>query len=168
MRARAPAVSGQLGYHSPDVTPDATPPPRTSLWVLWGILLSFLALDVALARMLPPPAIPWYDAQTAVVGFLLALASLAAAVGSFALRESLALRNLRSGALDPASAAGFGRLRFMLFVLWGLADLVGAFGVIMAWGSGDPRLVWPYVTGAAALFVLHAPRSWLFERRATA
>ena len=113
-------------------------------------------------------AIPWYDAQTAVVGFVLALASLATAVGSFALRESLALRDLRSGALDPASAAGFGRLRFMLFVLWGLADLVGAFGVIMAWGSGDPGLVWPYVIGAAALFVLHAPRTWLFERRATA
>jgi len=144
------------------------PPARTSLWILWAVLLSFLALDVALARMLPPRAVPWYDAQTAVVGFVLTLASLVAAVGSFALRESLALRHLRSGALDPASAAGYGRLRFMFVVLWGLAALVGAFGVIMAWGSGDPRLVWPYVIGAAALFVLHAPRSWLFERRATA
>jgi len=144
------------------------PPVRTSLWILWTVLLSFLALDVALARMLPPRAIPWYDAQTAVVGFVLTLASLAAAVGSFALRESLALRDLRSGAIDPASAAGFGRLRSMLLVLWGLADLVGAFGLIVAWGSGDPRLVWPYVIGAGALFVVHAPRTWLFERRATA
>jgi hypothetical protein len=144
------------------------PPARTWLWILWAVLFSLLALDVALARRLPPPAIPWYDAQTAVVGFLLALASLAVAVGSFALRESLALRDLRSGALDPASAAGFARLRFMLFLLWGLADLLGAFGVIVAWGSGDPRLVWPYVIGAAALFVVHAPLGWLFERRATA
>jgi hypothetical protein len=144
------------------------PPARSSLWILWAVLLSFLALDVVLARRLPPPAIPWYDAQTAVVGFVLALASLALAVGSFAVRESLALRHLRSGALDPASAVGFGRLRLMLFVLWGLADLVGAFGVIVAWGSGDPSLLWPYVMGAAALFVVHAPRAWLFERRATA
>lgn len=143
-------------------------PARSSLWILWAVLFSSLALDVALARMLPPRAIPWYDAQTAVVGFVLTLASLAAAVGSFALRESLALRDLRSGVLDPASAVGFGRLRFMLLLLWGLADLVGAFGVIMAWGSGDPKLVWPYVIGAAALFVVHAPRTWLFERGATA
>jgi hypothetical protein len=143
-------------------------PSRASLWILWAVLFSFLALDLALARLLPPRAIPWYDAQTGVVGFVLTLASLAAAVGSFALRESLALRDLRSGALDPASAAGFGQVRFMLFVLWGLADLVGACGVVMAWGSATPRLVWPYVIGAAALFVLHAPRTWLFERRASA
>jgi hypothetical protein len=143
-------------------------PPRASLWILWTLLFSVLALDVALARLLPPRAVPWYDAQTGVVGFVLTLASLALAVGSFALRESLALRDLRSGVLDPASAAGFGRLRFMLFVLWGLADLVGAFGVVMAWGSADPRLVWPYVIGAACLFVLHAPRTRLFERHAPA
>jgi hypothetical protein len=144
------------------------PAGRTSLWILWSVLLSLLALDVALARMLPPRAVPWHDAQTAVAGFVLTLASLATAVGSFALRESLALRDLRRGALDPASAAGFGQLRFMLFVLWGLANLVGVFGVIMAWGSGDSRRVWPYVIGAAALFLLHAPRGWLFERRAIA
>lgn len=167
-RGRAPAVSGQLGYYSRDVTPDATPPARSSLWILWSVLLSLLALDVALARMLPPRAIPWHDAQTAVVGFVLTLASLAAAVGSFALRESLALRDLRSGALDPTSATGFGRLRFMLFVLWGLAALVGVFGLILAWGSGDPRRVWPYVVGAAALLLLHAPWNRLFQRRVIA
>jgi len=143
-------------------------PARTSLWILWAALFSFLAVYVALARVLPPPAVPWYDAQTAVVGFVLAIAALAAAVGGFALRETLALRHLRSGALDPASAVGFARLRLMLLLLWGLADLVGAFGVIVAWGAASPRLVWPYVLGAAALFVLHAPRRWLFERPAAA
>lgn len=139
---------------------------RTTLWILWAALFAALALYAALPHLLPPPAIPWYDAQTAVVGFVLALLSLAAAVGGFALREAMALRHVRSGALDPATPAGFGRLRALLFVLWSLADLVGLFGVVVAWGAANPRLVWPYLIGAAALFVLHAPRDWLFTRPA--
>jgi hypothetical protein len=83
-------------------------------------------------------------------------------VGTFTLREALALRDLRTGALDPESAAGFVRLRQALLVLWALCLLIGLFGVGLAWASGSARAAWPYAAAAAILLVIHAPRRGLF------
>ena len=97
-----------------------------------------------------------------VAGFVLALLSLIAGVGTFTLRESLALREIRSGALDPSTPAGFARVRGMLVVLWTLCLVIGLLGCGLAYGAASPRAAWPYVLAAAVLLVLHAPRRWLF------
>ena len=93
---------------------------------------------------------------------MLALLALVAGVGTFTLRESLALREIRSGALDPNTPAGFARVRGMLIVLWTLCLVIGLLGCVLAYGADSPRASWPYVFAAAVLLVLHAPRRWLF------
>jgi len=135
---------------------------RGALWVLWAGFATLLALEFAFAYAVPSRLHPWYDAQASVVGFVLALLSLVAAVGAFTLRESLALREIRSGALDPTTPAGFARTRLMLFVLWTLCLVIGLFGCGLAYGADSPRSAAPYILAAAVLLVLHAPRHWLF------
>ena len=79
---------------------------RRSLWLLWAIFVAALALELVIAGRLPPLAVPWHAGQAAVVGFVLALIALALGVWTFALRESLALRDLRAGRLLADSAEG--------------------------------------------------------------
>jgi len=112
----------------------------------------------------PPRAHVWYEAQVAVVRFVLALLSLAAGVGSFALREALVMRALRAGRLDPSTPQGFARVRTALILLWALCELVAVFGLVLSLGSGVPSLGWPFTLGAAALLLVHAPRARWFER----
>jgi hypothetical protein len=135
---------------------------RRSLWILWALMLLALGLYAVLATWLPHRAIPWNAGEAAVAGFVLAIFALACGVGTFALRESLALREVRRGALDPATPAGFARLRRMLFALWLLCHGIAALGCVLVWGSGDPTSVALYVGGAAVLCAIHAPRDWLF------
>jgi hypothetical protein len=137
--------------------------PRWALWILWAIFATLLALELRIAWLLPPRPHPWYEAQVAVAGFVLALLSVLAAVGTFTLRETLAMRRIRTGELDPHTQAGFARVRDMLIVLWTLCLVVGGLGVLLAWGGARPRAAWPYFIGAAVLLVLHAPRGWLFS-----
>jgi hypothetical protein len=137
------------------------PGSRWSLWLGWAISFALLALELSAPSLFPRPTAAWDDAQTAVAGLVAAIFSFTAGVWTFALRESLVLRDLRNGALDPASPAGFARLRERLFALWGLCLLVGLFGAILAWAASRPRAGWPYAAGAAVLLVVHAPRGWL-------
>jgi hypothetical protein len=138
---------------------------RWALWILWAIFAALLALELRIAYLLPARSHPWYDAQVAVAGFVLALLSVLAAVGTFTLRETLALRAVRRGELDPNTQAGFARVRDMLFVLWALCLVIGGMGMLLAWGAARPQAALPYFLGAAALLVLHAPRRWLFSPR---
>jgi len=135
---------------------------RRSLWVLWAAFAASLGLELAFAYFVPSRLHPWYDAQASVAGFVLALLSLVAGVGTFTLRESLALRDIRLGALDPSAPAGLSRVRSMLLVLWTLCLAIGLLGCALAWGAASPRSATPYVFAAAVLLVLHAPRRWLF------
>jgi hypothetical protein len=137
--------------------------PRWALWILWAVFAALLALELRVAYVIPPRPHPWYEAQVAVAGFVLALLSVLAAVGTFTLRETLAMRQIRRGELDPSTEAGFARVRGMLVVLWTLCLVVGLLGDLLAWGAARPRAAWPYFLGAAALLVLHAPRRWLFS-----
>jgi len=140
---------------------------RTTLWMLWAAIFALLALDaIALMRFLPVRAHPWYDAQTSVALLVLGLLALVAGVGTFALRESLVLRDLRSGALDPSTARGFARIQRTLVALWLLCLLIGLFGDVLAWGAAKPIVAAPFLIGAAVLLMLHAPRRWLFARAA--
>jgi hypothetical protein len=136
--------------------------PRWALWILWAVFAALLALQLRMAYVIPPRPHPWYEAQVAVAGFVLALLSVLAAVGTFTLRETLAMRQIRRGELDPNTEAGFARVRGMLVVLWTLCLVIGLLGGALAYGAGSPRAAWPYFLGAAALLVLHAPRRWLF------
>ena len=137
--------------------------PRWALWILWAVFAALLALELRIAHVLPPRPHPWYDAQAAVAGFVLALLSVLAAVGTFTLRETLAMREIRRGELDPNTEAGFARVRGMLIALWTLCLVIGGLGGLLAWGAASTRAAWPYFLGAAALLVLHAPRRWLFS-----
>jgi hypothetical protein len=136
---------------------------RRSLWLLWALFLGMLCLEPLLARHLPVRAIPWHGGQAAVAGFVLALAAIALGVWTFALREALALRDVRAGRLDPHTPEGLWRMRAMLLALWAFCLLPGLLGSVLAWGSGTPQASWPYVLGGGALLLLHAPRDRLFR-----
>jgi F0F1-type ATP synthase membrane subunit c/vacuolar-type H+-ATPase subunit K len=103
---------------------------------------------------------PWYEGQTAVVSFVLALLALVAAVGTFAIRESWVRRPQASGALDVATAEGRSRVRTAFVVSWALCDAVGLFGLLVALGSSDASRATPFLLGAAALFAIHRPSAW--------
>ena len=134
-----------------------------ALWILWALFAALLGFELNFAYAVPARVNPWYDAQVSVAGFVLALLSILAAVGTFTLRETLAMREVRSGALDPRAGAGLTRMRRMLLVLWTLSLVIGGMGDLLAWGAASPRAALPYLIGAAALLALHAPRSWLFN-----
>lgn len=138
---------------------------RSALWTLWAVIVALLALDaVAIAGVLPTRADVWYEAEASVAQLVLGLLALVAGVGSFALRETLVLRDLRSGALDPNTESGFRRVRRMLFALWSLSLVIAALGNVLAWGSAKPLAALPFLIGAAVLLAVHAPRGWLFKR----
>lgn len=136
---------------------------RASLWTLWVISLLVLALQVAWTTLAAPRADPWNAAETAVAGFVLSLFALSAAVGSFAIRETFLLRDLRRGALDLATPSGLARTRRVLLGLWALCLLIAVFGGIVGYGAASPRAAWPYQIGAGVLLVLHAPRSGMLR-----
>lgn len=133
------------------------------LWASWAMCLALLAIELAAPTLLALRPEPWDAAQTAVAGFVLAIFAVTAGVWTFALRESFVLSDIRRGVLDPSTSAGFARVRRLLFALWGLCLLIGLFGAGLAWAAARPRAAWPYVGGAAALLVVHAPRHWLFN-----
>jgi hypothetical protein len=137
---------------------------RRILWLVWAAMLACLGLYLAIPLLVPPRPEPWYDAQTSVAQFVAALLSMAAAVGSFSLRESLVLRELRRGTLDPTSPIGFVIVRRALVVLWALCEVIALLGLGVALGSGRPPLAWLYTALAAVLLVIHAPRAWYFAR----
>ena len=137
---------------------------RATLWGLWSFAVALLGLELYLAeRLAAAQTFPWAEATVGVAGFVLGVISVALGVWTFALREGLALRVVRSGALDPSTPGGFFRLRRMLLALWTLCVVIGALGEVVAWGSGSARMAWPYIGGAGALLLLHAPRQWVFS-----
>jgi hypothetical protein len=140
---------------------------RSSLWTLWAALVGVLAIDaIALATRMPVRPRGWYEAEASVAQLVLGLLSLVFGVATFALRETLVLKDLRSGALDPTTALGFVRIRRTLFALWSLCLVIAGLGNILAWGSAKPIAALPFLLGAAVLLVVHAPRGWLFARPA--
>jgi hypothetical protein len=126
----------------------------------WAVLFASLLVWIAMPYVVPPRAQTWYDAQTAVAGFVLAIFALVAAVASFALRESL----VRDSAQQQAASGGGLWVRTRLVSLWLLCALVGVLGGIMIRYSGTSAVGWPYLALAAGLFVVHAPRPALLRR----
>lgn len=142
---------------------DSVSPMENSAWhlrVMWGALFATLLAWLAMPYVLPPRAQPWYEAQIAVAGFVLAILSAVAGVASFALRESL----VRDVERQPAANGGSVWIRTRLFALWFLCALVGVFGGILGHYAAVPAAAWPYLVGAAALFVIHAPRAAFLSR----
>jgi hypothetical protein len=139
---------------------------RSTLWIAWVLALGAVAAVAFLPGLLPHRADPWHAGEIAVAQFVLAIFALTAGVGSFALRESLALRDLRSGALDPTTLEGRVQLHRMLAALWALCLVVAGLGCVLAWGAPSRGPAWPFWIGAAALLAIHAPRAWLFTRAA--
>jgi hypothetical protein len=131
-------------------------------WLLWAIFLMLVAVEAWAPHVVPTRQHPWHPAATAVAGFVLALLALAAMVGTFALRETLVMKDLRAGMLDPRSPAGLAQIRSMLLWQWTLCLLIGLFGDLIAYGAATPAAAWPYVAAAAVLLAIHAPRRELF------
>jgi len=139
---------------------------RRSLWIVWAALLVSVAIYVLIPQIVPPSTrIPWHAGKTAVAGFVGGIFALALAVGTFAIRETLALRHLRSGAIDPATPEGFARLRTVLVIMWALCDGIALVGLVIALLAGSPGLVVPYAIGAAVLLFLHRPHDSYFAPR---
>lgn len=142
---------------------------RSTLWMFWAAIAASLAIDaIALVQLMPARVEPWYEAETSVVRLVLGLLALVTGLGTFALRETLVLRDLRSGALDPNTASGSARIRRMLVALWSLCLVIALLGDVLAWGSARPIAAAPFLLAAAVLLVVHAPRGWLFARTAAA
>lgn len=140
---------------------------RSTLWTLWAVIVALLVLDaLALRGWLPTRADVWYEAEASVAQLVLGLLALVAGVGSFALRETLVVRDLRSGALDPNTESGFRRVQRMLFALWSLSLVIAALGNVLAWGAAKPIAAVPFLIGAAVLLAVHSPRGWLFKSSA--
>jgi hypothetical protein len=140
---------------------------RSTLWGIWAAIVALLAIDAfALRGLLPVRADVWYQAEASVAQLVLGLLALVVGVGTFALRETLVLRDLRSGALDPNTTGGFMRVRRMLLALWSLCLVIAGFGNVLAWGAAKPIAAAPFLLAAAALLLVHAPRRWLFARPA--
>jgi hypothetical protein len=139
---------------------------RTILWSIWALALAAVAAVAFVPGVVGARAEPWHAGQIAVAQFILAIFALIAGVGSFALREALALREWKSGALDPTTESGRVRMQRMLGALWLLCLFVAGLGALMAWGAGERGYAWPFCAGAAGLLGIHAPRAWLFMRAA--
>lgn len=137
---------------------------HASLWLVWAGMAASIALWPLLPELIGHRVDPWYAAQAAVAGFVLALLALAAGLGSFALREALVFRDVRERRLDPTTTAGARALRWRLVALWLLCAGIGALGGIMIWYSDRVALGLPYLAGAVGLFVLHAPWPRLLDR----
>jgi hypothetical protein len=135
-----------------------------SLWLLWGTLFATLLGWLALPSLAAPRAEPWNAAESAVAGFVVAIFALVGGIGTFAARESLVLRGVREGRIDAATEAGLRMLLTRLGAIWLLCAAIGSLGGLMSWGSGRLGLALPYLAGAAALFVLHAPRARFLRR----
>jgi hypothetical protein len=135
---------------------------RVKVYALWAFFLGLLALTHVIPRLVPTRPDPWHTGETAVAGFVMALLSLAAAVSTFAARESL--RDLRAATPDPPPPESVARLRLLLASLWARCVLIGVLGALLAYGAGSARAALPFTVGAAALLALHAPRPWLFRR----
>jgi len=136
---------------------------RGRFWALWTICLLLLGLLLAVPYLTPGSDDPWYPARTAVVGFMLIILSLVAAVSTFAARERL--REVCAATADTPPSAGDPKLRAMLSI-WLRCLLIGFFGSTLAYFAASPAAAWPYIAGAAVLLVLHAPRHRLFGHAA--
>jgi hypothetical protein len=135
-----------------------------SLWLLWGALFATLFGWLAMPWWVPHRADPWHDAQTAVAGFVLAIFALVGGWATLAVRESLVDRELREGRIDPDAPAGRAQLRLRLLALWALCAAVGSLGAPISYYSDRPETAWPYLAGAAVLFLIHAPRAGFLRR----
>jgi hypothetical protein len=138
---------------------------RRTLWLAWSVCAAILAVEVAIPYLAPPRPDPWHPAQTALAGFILAIFSLAAAEGTFALRESLVVRDAPPAEIGVRSLAGVANVRVArFFTLWALCALIGFFGALVAYGSANPAASTPYAVAAAVLLAVHAPRPKLLAR----
>jgi len=105
---------------------------------------------------------PYGDAGTRVLTFVVSLLAMTAAVGSLAARESL-VRRISSRAVDPHSPREATRVRRTLLGTWVLCLVVGWLGTFLAWSAAKPTLACPYLVAAATLLMFHAPRAALFD-----
>jgi hypothetical protein len=121
--------------------------------------LASLGLLLAVPHLVPGRHQSWDSAQSAVAGFVLALLSLPIAVSTFGRREEL-----RSVGLGPATPGSVARIPMTLLSIWMRCLVIGSFGCLLAYGAASPRAAWPYLSAAAVLLVLHAPRQRMFER----
>jgi hypothetical protein len=135
-----------------------------SFWASWAVLFATLGLWFALPRLVAPVPDPWNAAESAVAGFVLAILALCAGIGTFALRESLVMRDVREGRIDPGTPEGLAQVRIRLVALWALCSAIGVLGGIMVHWSGRTGSGAPYLVGAAVLLVLHAPNARFFRR----
>lgn len=124
---------------------------------VWRALLGSLVLYAALPWFLRPE--PRLESAAAM---LLGLTAISAVTGvaTFAVRELLLNRPIRSGELRVDTDAGRSRLMQLCIVLWGLCESVGVCGIVLYMLSGEARYLYLFLMASAGLFFAHRPGRW--------
>ncbi len=126
-------------------------------------MLGSLALYAALPWFLRPEA-----RAESVDALLLALTAVAVitGVGTFAARELLLVRPMRSGTLSVDTDAGLARVTQISVVLWALCESVALYGLVLYQLSGEARYLYLFLMASAGLFFAHRPGRWPAPQRA--
>jgi hypothetical protein len=124
---------------------------------VWRALLGSLALYAALPWFLRPE--PRVESVGAMLLGLTAI-SLVTAIATFAVRELLLNRPIRSGELRVDTDAGRNRLMQLYVVLWALCESVGVYGLVLYMLSGEARYLYLFLMASAGLFFAHRPGRW--------
>lgn len=132
-------------------------PTLQTLRIIWRALLGSLGLYAAL---------PWFlrsgAREESVDALLLILIAVAVVTGvaTFAVRELLLVRPIRSGALRVDTDTGLARVTQISVVLWALCESVGLYGLVLYQLSGEPRYLYLFLMASAGLFFAHRLGRW--------
>lgn len=129
--------------------------------ILWGALLSSLAIYLGVAFAVAPSQTPREDAD--MMGFALLGMTFTTAFASVIIRSKMLVEPIRSGEIDPRSAEGMQRafVPFMLCLV--LSEAIGIFGLVLSLLAGDPLYAVPFVAVGAALMLYHRPTARALE-----
>lgn len=115
--------------------------------ILWVVLVVsqciYLAIPSPGSAEAPPPVIP----------LVLGLVAVTQGIGALAWFRIAGVSKIQSGALDPASAEGMGRLFVVLVLAWVMVEAIAIYGLVMRF-LGAP--FWQAGLFSACAFVLMA------------
>lgn len=128
------------------------------LWVVWACLIVSLSIYGAMPLLLPPPQEPPPQPQAVFIGAL-ALVGLMTAAATVLLRRFALLRPTRAGTLDITTKAGAARFSAISMLAWVLSESIGVYGLVLFFLYRVPTLLYPFLSAAVLLLIIHAPRT---------
>jgi len=128
-----------------------------SIRIVWLALVASLLVYGAIPFVLPLPGEP--AAVLVPLVAALVFVALATALATMVLRRVAITGPLASGALDPATKTGAGRVLAISVVLWALCESIGVYGLVLFFLYRELALFYPFLLVAMALMLFHAPRA---------